>query len=542
MVINTVRKMYKESMVVLVHRIIFVSLFIFCTNVSANEKKLALIEVTGTGFVDLVQYPELGLTSKVLLNAMTKARNRFPRIMTLENLNSVADEITDLYRSKGFKFHSVYLPPQKTKRGFIHFKVTEAVLGDIQVIGKNIDKKAIKAVFESFLKKPLYQHDIDNAVLALKSQRAIDVVAYYSRGAKSGEVRLNIKAEQISWQAFIQADNYGSESTGEYRLTSSFNWYSPSARLDELSFGVMAANGDPDANLFGYLNYRMPLWNLDNQLSINISNNVFSIGQDFNTLALDGDARIAQVRFDHQLTRTWQSSNNLAFTLGHKSTDYDSVFNDPNVERDETSESAALEWNYNMQTSGGIFNQQWDFSVTAGRYEIDGFTAEKETFSKINASANFRLFLSSHESRWANTLNLVLRSQYSEAPLPSFEKFLLTGAYGVRSYKPGYFAGDRGGFASLNWYFTRLFSFTSNSNVNLVPWLFFDFSHGEKLTQDGAIYDSATISGAGVGLELSMTKNWSARLFVSTDIKQKTDSGLLLDSQTFFFQMNYRTN
>ena len=520
--------------------LLFFTLLIPHKNLSASDNKLPLIEVTGAGFIDIVKYPEKGITSKVIFDVMAQSRKRFPAKMTIEDLNSVADELTDLYRSKGFKFHTVYLPPQKTKKGFIHFKVTEAILGDIQVIGKNIDKKAIKSVFANFLKKPLYQPDIDDAVLALKNQRAIDAVAYYSRGAKPGEVRLNIKAQQIPWQAYMQVDNFGSESTGEYRLTGGFTWYSHTARFDELSFGVMAANGDPDANIFGYLNYKMPLWNLDNQLSVNLSNNVFSIGQDFNTLALDGDARIAQVKFDHQVNRSWHSKSNLAFTLAHKSTDYDSAFNDPDIERDETSESLAVEWDYNRQTRGGVFHQQWNFSVTGGRYEIDGFTTEKETFSKVNVSAKFRVFFSSDESRWANTVNLLLRGQHTEAPLPSFEKFLLTGAYGVRSSKPGYFAGERGGFASLDWYFTRLFSFESNSNVSLVPWLFVDVAHGKKLALDESIYDSATLSGAGVGLEFSMNKNWTARLFLSQEIRQKTDSGLLLDSQTFFFQMNYR--
>lgn len=508
---------------------------------SAAEES-PLIAVKGIGFVDIVNYPEAGLTTKVILKAMQRARNRFPKKMSIENLNSVADEITELYRAKGYKFHTVYLPPQKTKTGFIRFKVIEAVLGDIQVIGKEIDAEAIEAVFTPFLKKPLYQPNIDNTVLALKSQRAIDAVAYYSRGANSGEVRLNIKASQIDWQAYALADNYGSESTGELRLTSGLNWYSPTARLDQLSIGVMAANGDPDTNLFGYINYRTPLWNLDNQLSVNLSNNVFSIGQDFNTLALDGDARIAQLKFDHQLSRSWQTSHNLGFSIAHKSTDYDSIFKDPELERDETSDSFAIEWNYSMKNRAGSFHQLWNLSLASGNYEIDGITTDKESFSKLNVSAKFTAFMSSQQSRWSNTLSFFVKGQYSEAPLPSFEKFLLTGAYSVRSYKTGYFAADRGGFASLNWYFTRLLSFNSDQKYTLVPWIFIDAAHGEKLALDNSIFDAATLSGAGLGLELSVSNNWSTRLMISTELNQKTDSGLLLDSQSLLLQFNYHTN
>lgn len=507
----------------------------------ANEKGGGLIKVTGTGFVDVVDYPHRGLTSKELVQAMSLARKSYPRYMSLEQLHSLADKMTLFYRDKGFKFHTVYLPPQKTKSGFIQFEVIEAKLGDIQVIGKGIDNNTIKSVFSTYLNQPLYQPDIDYAVLALKNQTGIDAVAYYSRGINTGEVRLNVKAKQDIWDAYFQVDNYGSKSTGEHRLTTGVNWYSPSGRLDKLSLGVMAANGDPDANLFGYLNYQLPLWNLDNLISINISNNLFSVGQDFASLELDGDARIVQVRFDHQLSRSWLSQQNLGALLAIKSTDYDSVFKDPSLERDETSESLALNWNYTHQTDSGRFQQKWNIAAMSGRYEIDSVIDEPENFSKVNIFANFKQYFGSGNSRLSSIVNFSMRGQYSKTALPSFEKFLLTGAYGVRSLQPGFFAGDVGGIISLDWYFTRLIQIEPQRKLSVIPLIFIDVAHGEKLDIEGEVFDSATVSGIGFGLEVALKRNWSARLFASTEIDQKTDSGLELDSKGFFLQMNYRT-
>lgn len=187
--------------------IIFLSLLCTAPLLYAKNNAEIRVEVMGTAFVDLVEYPDKGVSSKALVKTLLDARNRFPRRMTMDELNSVADDVTIFYRSKGYKFHSVYLPPQKSKGGLINFKVLEATLGDIQVTGENIDEDAIKAVFAPFLSLPLYQPDIDKVILALKDQNGIDAVAYYSRGSQVGEIRLNIKVNQRNWGGYAQMDN-----------------------------------------------------------------------------------------------------------------------------------------------------------------------------------------------------------------------------------------------------------------------------------------------------------------------------------------------
>lgn len=518
-------------------------LFIFSSTVAcANNIPDARIEVWGTEYTNMTEYPDRGINSKLLVDKLTEARDRYPLRMTIEELNLVADSITAFYREAGFKFHSVYVPPQSPKDGLILFKTIEAKLGDIHVIGKNVDDETIKAVFVPFLNKPLYQPDIDHAVLALKDQNGIDAVAYYSRGKETGEVRLNVKVKQQTWGAYLQTDNFGSQSTGENRLTAATDWLSPSGRLDQFSMGIMAADGDANTNFFAYLNYKAPLWNLDNQLSLSISNNQFSIGEAFSNLELDGDARIAQLRFDHGVSRSWLSKQSLGISLAYKSTDYDSAFKDPALERDEISKSIELDWAFKTQNKTGRFQQQWFFSTIGGHYNIDGITDNKEDFNKINTSINLKQYLGSGESHWLNMLSLSLRGQYSKAPLPSFEKILITGAYGVRHYKPGFFAGERGALATLDWYFPRLFDFASNAQFNVTPLLFIDVAHAEKLSIDSTVFDRATISSAGLGFEMALGKSWSARLFSSKELSQKTDSGLQLDSMDFFFQINYRTH
>ncbi|MCG8312539.1 MAG: hypothetical protein MI976_04935, partial [Pseudomonadales bacterium] len=495
----------------------------------------------GFEYQNLTEYPSRGITAKRMIDALFLARKKYPQRMTLDELNSIADSATDIYREHGFKFHYVYVPPQKPKFGIVEMAVVEATLGDIQVIGKNVDAVAVKAAFRDYLNQPLYQPDIDNAILALKAQSGVDAVGYYSRGSGKGEVRLNIKIIQQHWDFFTQLDNFGSESTGENRVITGFNLYSPTDRLDQLSIGILAADGTEETNLYGYLTYRMPLWNLDNQLSFSASNNQFTVGEDFSSLELEGDAQILEASFNHQLTRHWHGGQSLSLSAARKSTDYRSIFNEPDLERDETANTATISWQHDYKTVKG-FHSQISWSMSAGKYEVDGLTDDTEDFAKANLNLRLRTHFGNHDSRLANIMNINVRGQYTDDALPSFEKLLMSGAYAVRAFKPGYFASERGSLISLDWYFPWLFKFTESNKFQLIPFVFVDAAYGEKLSQGGTLYDRAELSGAGAGLEVSLGKSWSARVFAAEALSQELSSELTVETMDFYMQFNLHTH
>ncbi|MEM7816979.1 MAG: POTRA domain-containing protein, partial [Candidatus Aenigmatarchaeota archaeon] len=51
--------------------------------------------------------------------------------LTLEEMQKIADLITDLYRKKGYATSRAYLPPQTIKDGILNIKVVEGKVGKI---------------------------------------------------------------------------------------------------------------------------------------------------------------------------------------------------------------------------------------------------------------------------------------------------------------------------------------------------------------------------------------------------------------------------
>lgn len=494
--------------------------------------------VWGLAYRNLVEYPERGVLARELVDTLVAARDRYPLRMSLDEINSVADAATRYYRDHGYKFHSVIVPPQKPEQGLIEFDVVVATLGDVQVVrGDGVSAEAAAAVFKPYLGKPLYQPDIDSALLALKAQAATDAVAYYSRGSKPGEVRINIKLVQKTLAMDARLDNYGSESTGEERLLLKADWFSPLDRFDQLSAGVMAASGD-ETNLYGFVDYRAPLWHLDHTVSLSLSNNQFGLGEEFADLEFDGDARIAELGYQYALSRKLESRQQLSLTGSYKTTDYDSIFKDPTLEQDESATGLQLGWSWQYQPLRGAHSGQLAVALAGGDYEVDGLTDGSEPYAKTQFSGQYQLGLGQSGQRSASVLASSLRGQYAQDNLPSFEKLMLSGAYGARAFAPGFFAADSGALLTLQWQFPWLLG--RPGNFTLAPFLFADAAYGEKLSVDGLAIDRARLAAAGAGIDVFWGDNWYAQLLAAGNLQDDVDSGLQPETMDLFMQLNYQ--
>lgn len=499
------------------------------------------IEVWGLAYSNLITYPEHGLDSKTLVQTLVEARNNYPLKMTLEQIERVADAGTKRYRSAGYKFHSVYVPPQKLQHGVVHFQVIEATLGDVHVRAQkgtdpdSVSTKATEKLFSHLIGEPVYQPEVDELIAALKRQRGIDALAFYSRGRQSGEVRLNIKIKEQRFTGYSQLDNYGTEATGEYRLLAGFDWLGPSGRFDQLSLGLAASQSD-EVNLYGYLRYQMPLWNLDNQLWLGASRNQFEIGREFSNLELSGIADSADIGYRYRFT----NNHSIELSYADRRADYDSILNAPDIERDEQAQVTSLSYTGNWQSNTERWRQYLTLSGAGGRYRVDGFTGNgtglEEDFDKLALSSRSSVWLARNSQRAINYLNLHISGQYTEQPTPSFEKLSITGVNANRGFKPGFFASDRGASARLEWHWPELIPTLAGLNTSV--FFFADASYGEKLLLTEDVFDRSQLSSAGMGLWFQY-QGFSAQLIGATEIDQVTKSQLEIDTQAISFQINW---
>lgn len=155
---------------------------------------------------------------------------------------------------------------------------------------------------------------------------------------------------------------------------------------------------------------------------------------------------------------------------------------------------------------------------TVGRVDFDDAVAQfadastartQGGFSRWNASLARLQSLSAK-----STLYLVLSGQWASANLDSSQKMIAGGPYTVRAYDIGAIAGDTGYLATVE--------FRQDLGSDHGRWqalAFIDSAHVKvNKTAWVAGTNSATLSGAGVGLNWAGPNLWYARAYVAKRI------------------------
>ncbi len=506
----------------------------------STTNSIQTIYIENIDISKLTAYPDFGIDKKSLEQRLKKEKAKFPKSITLEQLKTITDSFTKYYQSNGLKFHSVFLPPQKVSGGnTIQFAMIEATLGDVDVRGSDDSLNvSIESLFSGVVGKTLYQPNIDKIVLALQEQYGLDTFSYYSRGNESGQVRLNIKISKVqSWNVSIGADNFGNESTGQDRVILSSSLHHIISDFDRLSLGLLRTVVDDEKNTFGYLGYVIPVFSLDHEISAQVSNNVFEVGQDFESLGIEGDALISELNYHYTLVRSFEKNHKLGVGLNHKSNDYENAFDDPLLTQDETSKSVNLSWSYQYRPKASSWLYRSNYAVSHGEFDI-GLDETKHSFTKYQTSQQLEWALGSANSFLFSNFRWLVKGQYSPEKLSSFDQFSMTGAYAVRDFAPGYFSGDSGFINTIEWWWPNVFSFTGES-VRVMPFLYVDAGYGERLDQMSEYDSSVKLAGAGIGLQGIFFKKGIVSVSAGNSLMEEVRDNPSPEEQTFLIRLGY---
>ncbi|MDN3637335.1 ShlB/FhaC/HecB family hemolysin secretion/activation protein [Simiduia curdlanivorans] len=467
-----------------------------------------------------------------LLSMAQTIRAEYPEEMTFTEISLIGDRLTTFLRETGYKFHYVFLPRQNARSGVVRLNVIEVTLDDVSLLGSSeIAPAAWQNVFEALIGKPVYQPDIDARLRSLQQRPEVSLFAYYSRGSTPNSVRLNLKATKTPRHLLSTSiDNFGSESSGHNRLINNYTWLSPLDNFDRLNVGLMYAEGGA-SNLYGFLSYSLPLTSLDNELSVQLSNNQYEVGEEFALLELKGAAQIANVNFEQRWHLSDQQTHKLVATWSDKSVDYSNVFDDDALVNDESASMASLGWHWNMSNQRNTLTQLLTINAHQGQLALTG--TEKFTTS----FTYFTLNSSSHWYFGQQSLALNLSLQETDHALPSFEKLALTGVNGARGFYAGQFAADKGARASLAWMWP---AYAINDLTQLRGFAFADLGQGDKLDFAGNSIDRGSLSSAGFGLSAQFSTHYYARLQWSAWNQSRMENSIEATEQPLLFDFQYR--
>jgi hemolysin activation/secretion protein len=440
--------------------------------------------------------------------------------MTLPQLGELTERITAYYREQGYPLARAIIPAQTISDGVVVIEVVEAHYGEIGLDNRSRVTDSLLAATLAPLKsgQAISQKELDQQLLLLSDIPGVAINATLKPGQAVGTSDLLVNAlagPVISGN--LALDGYGNRYTGRERLGGTLNLNNPLGHGDVLSLSGLSSGRGLN---YGRLGYESLVNGQGTRVGGAYSALRYTLAEEFEDLDAHGSAQVGSLWAKHPLLRN--RDLNLFGLIQYDRlqlrdrVDLSAIRTDRHL--DNWTASLAGDARDTLG-AGGI--SLWSLGVTVGRVEFDDNAAQlvdaasansQGGFSKWNASLVRLQRLSLH-----NSLYLSASGQWSDGNLDSSQKMSAGGPYSVRAYDIGVLSGDSGyaGSAELRhdldaawagqW---QVLAFIDSAHVTL--------NQNRWAGLNGP--NSATLSGAGVGLNWAGASQWSAKASVATPI------------------------
>jgi hemolysin activation/secretion protein len=432
--------------------------------------------------------------------------------LNLAQLSAITDRITEYYHRHHYPLARAILPAQTITDGVVIIQVLEARYGKVTLHNQSRVTDSLLQSTLSPLKvgEVIEQTEMDHVLLLLSDVPKIDVHALVKPGETVGTSDLDVTTlPGPRWSAIASIDDYGNKYTGRTRGGGTVTLVDPFDHGDYLSLAGLTSGEDLN---YGRLSYETTLNGLGTRLGGAYSALHYKLGDGLQSLDGHGTAEVASLWAKHPLVRSPNADLYLQvqydrLTL-HDDLDTGAIKTDRHLDNGSASLSGDAR---DVLLAGAV--STGNLTVTYGRVNFDDGAAETADAATAKTQGSF--------SKWnlnlarqqqftaADGLYLSFAGQWTSDNLDSSQKMIAGGPYTVRAYDLGVLSGDTGELGTAEFQHTlgaawdgtwqaSAFFDSEHIVVNKNPWV--------------AGTNSATLSGAGLGLNWSGPQQWSAKL------------------------------
>lgn len=489
-----------------------------------------------------VEYPALGITEQALQQQTDRILQKHQHApFSLEDLYAVADTLSQWLQDNGLPFHFVNLPPQDIHDGIVTLQVIGGVLSDIDIYNARLySRRQLQAPLRALLDQPVVQPALDESLQLLEEFPGLNFFAYFSRGSKPNGTRLNIKVqEEDAYEARLRFDNYGTDSTGEYRALGQLIANDALGLAEQVTL-VVLQTASPTNSQYGFARLELPVLSSRHWLGMSISNNRFMVGDSFASLDLDGDATLLELDWRYKWTRSASLNQNLQWEMHQKENSLISDQGSGGFHEEENSQGMALRWFGDHKQ--GRMAQHWDWQIYSGRREAQRLSSQDQDFLKTYIRWQ-PVIEQKATSPWLNgQWALQLTGQYTTQALPSIERFTLTGPHAIRAFDAGVASVDRAALVALEWRWAPGWQFHAQGYV--VPMMFVEQGYGELLLVEDQVLAEDQVGqrlqpgAAGAGVYFGWRQQVSGSLMAATATRSDFDAYTPESSQALWAQIS----
>jgi hemolysin activation/secretion protein len=492
----------------------------------------------------------------VILNGHVQTQP--PDGFTINQLQSIADEITRHYRERGFVIAQAIVPAQEVRDGIVNLHVLEGSLQNVLVEGNTIYKAGVvQGPFRNLQGEPVVQANIEQALLDVQEFPGLTVFGTFTQGDQVGNTDLVVRVREEDRFYFTPSvDNYGNEFTGEYRAMLDFQVNNLFGVADKTT-GYILQTFEPDNGTYGGLGFEFPFGR--NSIGFGGSYNQFDVGglQDLTVLDVEGTVAQGEVFWNRSFAngRYFGANGHLGLALKEAETKAPGIeVGGGDTLAEDKLTVVVLDFDFFKASrkgrgfTFGAIGVDVGLSDTLGSMGKDG----DELSSRVGGDGEFAggdftkfRFRLEHLQRLTESNSLLLRldGQYTDDMLVSLEQYSIGGPRNVRAYTVAEALADIGGSATLEWIINAP-GFSDRPGPANRTWgeifqvsLYADYAYGELNNPRVSQEPTVDYSGYGLGLQFNVPGTFYARFDVASPIGSR--EAINDRDPQYYFRMSY---
>lgn len=464
------------------------------------------------------------------------------REVTFGELEEAAAKVTGYLRGKGYFLAKAYIPQQEIVDGIVRINVVvgKAEIGKkgnvVEVEGelKRLKQGLVQGIMSDTVKAdaPLELGKLERGILLVNDLPETTASTSLSAGSTPGTTKIAVKVKEGPLiTGSFGSDNFGERYTGRERFLGNLNVNDLTGYGDTITLSGLQA-GEP---VFNINKGRMWVWSAGLHVPIGYSGLQtggaytslgYKIGEEESTLDSHGTAGTWTANATYPIIRSREDNLYAMIKYDHKDL-FDATI--VSVIDDKRLNVITMGFNGNItDTFWGEGYTTYGLSASGGHLELgrnpDDLAVDQITLRTEGDYWKFNYNVARQQNIGRGfSLYSAVNGQYSGKNLDSSEQFILGGSTGVRAYGTGEAPGDDGIVSNME---IRKDFPGSTPLGHVQAFTFFDYgwivlhktTWANWNSGNPALKNSYGLSGAGVGLNLSLTSVYFIRAYWAATI------------------------
>lgn len=445
------------------------------------------------------------------------------RDYNLQELQTVISGLEQLIQAHGYAFYRVILPAQTLKAGMVTLKIVSFPLGNIEITGnQHFSRDNILASLPELQQgqSPNTQ-DIAESLKHANKHPAKQVQMLFKQGKNSDQIDADIKVrEQRPYQASLIANNFGTASSGAYRLTGVLQYSNLWGRDHSVNASYSTSpDHAEDVQQYGG-SYSLPLYPLKATL------NAYYAYSNVNTgivgdLTVTGSGEMYGLHYQQNLPKigNYEHSVDLGIDNRYFSNEVNQAGNSANNTAVRSAPFSLLyrgDYLWQGLAQAG-YSVQWLKNTDFGEHNSPSDYAQAISIAKAHQNWDMLRYSANlifNVQQWL--LQTSFNGQYSGTAIISGEQLGLGGSYDIRGYAQRETSADSGEIAKLD--------ITTPAWQQLRFFAFYDVGHGYLHHPSGKQSKDWLLSGAGIGARWQWREYLFANIAFATALNDALDT------------------